>query len=181
MKKWIIFVLAILLLTALLTVYFTSGFTKSVLSGKIYRPQNVYEEIWNLVVTEAHTTKQTVLTTSTKDANVDFDFGFEFVGIHIPECNVTIGWWNTTENTELSFLFSSHLDGDGDHVHFVYNYKTKTLFGNTEFSFLLENFLKDYFQWCEASTDFSSDYSIESLGDIPFQYVNPLWVRELSN
>lgn len=136
MKKWIIFVLAILLLTALLTMHFTSGFTKNVISGKIYRPQNVYEEIWNLVVTEEHTTKQTVLTTSTKDADVDFDFGYEFVGIHIPECNVTIGWWNNTEDTELSFLFSNRLDGDGDYVHFVYNYKTKTLFGNTEFSFL---------------------------------------------
>ena len=95
--------LSTLLLTALLTVYFTNGFTKNILSGKIYRPQNVYEEIWNLVVTEEYTKKQTVLTTSTKDADVDFDFGFEFVGIHIPECNVTIGWWDTNGDTELSF------------------------------------------------------------------------------
>ena len=93
---------------------------------------------------------------------------------------LSIGWRSTNGNTELSFLFSSRVDGDVDRIHFLYNYETKTLFGDTEFSYLLENFLVDYFQWCENSTDFSSNYSVESLGDIPFQYINPIWKRELS-
>lgn len=180
MKKWIIILLIILLLVALLTICITGGFTKNILTGKIYHPQNVYEEIWNLVVAEEFRAEQTVLTTSTNNAAVDFDLGIDFVSIHIPDCNVSIGWRSTNGNTELSFLFSSRVDGDVDRIHFLYNYETKTLFGDTEFSYLLENFLVDYFQWCENSTDFSSNYSVESLGDIPFQYINPIWKRELS-
>ena len=77
MKKRLIIVLVAFLSIALLITAFTGGFTKGVLSGKIYRPQNVYEEIWNLVLIEQHTRNQTVLTASTKDAEVDFDFGFD--------------------------------------------------------------------------------------------------------
>lgn len=181
MKKRTIIVCTAILLLAILITALTGGFTKGILSGKIYRPQNVYEEIWNLVLTEEHTRNQTVLTTATKDAYVDTDFGFEFVGVYIPECDVMIGWRFTNGARELSFFFLSRPDGDGDYVNFLYNYETKTLFGNEEFSFLLENFLQDYFQWCEDSADFSSDYSIESLEDVPFQYINPLYLRELSN
>ena len=78
MKKWIIvtlmsLILSTLLLTALLTVYFTNGFTKNILTGKIYRPQNVYEEIWNLVVTEEHT--------KNLFGDTEFSFGKLFDGL----------------------------------------------------------------------------------------------------
>ena len=70
MKKWIIILLIILLLVALLTICITGGFTKNILTGKIYHPQNVYEEIWNLVVAEEFRAEQTVLTTSTNYPSV---------------------------------------------------------------------------------------------------------------
>lgn len=68
----------------------------------------------------------------------------------------------------------SRLNKDDDSIHFVYNYETKTLYGNTEHSYILENFLEDYFKWCEDSEDFSSDYSMESLGDVTFQYTKDI-------
>ena len=173
MKKRLIIALVAFLSIALLITVFTGGFTKGVLSGKIYRPQNVYEEIWNLVLIEQYTRNQTVLTSSTKDAEEDFDLGYDFVGIHIPECNVTINWRSGGE--ELSFLFSLR---QGGYVNFVYNYKTKILFGDADFSYIMENFLTDYFEWCEAASDFSSGYSAEYLGDATFQYVNPIWERK---
>ncbi len=175
MKKWMIIILTATLSIVLVVTVLTGGFTKGVLSGKIYRPQNVYEEIWNLVLIEQYAHDRTVLTASTKGAEVDFDFGFEFVGIHIPECNVTISWWRFGAGKELSFLFPL---GQGEYAHFVYNYETKTLFGDREFSYLMDHFLADYFVWCEAATDFASGYSTEALGDFAFRYENPLWKRE---
>lgn len=169
-------VLIALLSIALILTVLTAGFTKGILSEKIYRPQNVYEEIWNLVLTEQHTGNQTVLTSSTNDTVVDFDFGYEFVGIHIPECNVTVGW--ESEGEELFFLFPLE---HGEYAHYIYNYDTKTLFGDADFNYLIENFLTDYFEWCEESSDFTSGYSAESLGCFTFQYENPIYNRELSN
>lgn len=178
MKRWIIYISVAILFIGLLATFFTGGFKKGILSERIYRPQNVYEEIWNLVLTEQKTSKQTVLTSATKDAVLDFDFGFDFVGIHIPECNLTIGWRRTEDVQELSFLFSL---GQGEYAHFIYNYEAKTLFGNTDFSYLMENFLTDYFAWCTAAADFSSAYCLESLGDFAFQYENPIYNRKLSS
>ena len=182
MKKWIVIVLSVILSTALLITLviavFTGGFKKGIFTGKIYRPQNVYEEIWNLVLIEQYTSNRTVLTSATKDAEEDFDFGIEFVGIHIPECNVTISWYRADGVKELSFLFPL---GKGKYTRFVYNYETKTLFGDADFSYLMENFLMDYFEWCEVATDFSSGYSAEFLGEFTFKYANPIYNRELSS
>lgn len=149
MKRWIIYVSVAILFIGLLATFFTGGFKKGILSERIYRPQAV----------------------------VDFDFGFDFVGIHIPKCNLTIGWRRTEDVQELSFLFSL---GQGEYVHFIYNYEAKTLFGDTDFSYLMENFLTDYFAWCTAAADFSSAYCLESLGDFAFQYENPIYNRKLS-
>ena len=58
-------------------------------------------------------------------------------------------------------------------------YETKTLYGDTDFSYLMDNYLEDYFQWCADDPDFSSGYSLDSLGKHTFEYVNPIWMREL--
>lgn len=165
MKKWMIILLTVIISFALIITILTGGFKQGLLSKKIYYPQNVYEEIWNLVLMEQHTKKQTVLTTSTKDAEADFDLGVEFVGIHIPECNLTIGWRG--EGKVLSFLFFL---GNANYVLFLYNYETKTLSGGAPLSYLTDNFLTDYFEWCEVDADYSSKYSAEHLGDFKFQY-----------
>lgn len=171
MKKRMIVVLTVLLAVVLAVVLcitaVTDGFTKGKISGKIYRPRNVFEEIWNLVLTEQYTGKQTVLTTATKDAYVDFDFGFHFVGVYIPESSTSIHWdWEQGKREGISF--SVHL-GDRKNVYFTYNYETKTLSGETDFSYLKDMFLTNYFEWCKASSDFSSAYAIDALGDVTFQ------------
>lgn len=170
MKKRLIIVLSVVLAVVLAVVLcitaVTDGFTKGKISGKIYRPRNVYEEIWNLVLTEQYTGKQTVLTTATKDAYVDFDF-VSFVGVYIPESNTSIHWdWE--QGKREGIRFSVYL-GDRKNVHFTYNYETKTLSGETDFSYLKDMFLTNYFEWCKASSDFSSAYAIDELGDVTFQ------------
>ena len=64
----------------------------------------------------------------------------------------------------------SRLNKDDDSIHFVYNYETKTLYGNKEQAYLL----KDYFKWCADSKEYSSDYAMDSLGDVTFQYVEKI-------
>lgn len=164
MKKWMIVALVVVLSVVLCITVVTDGFTKGKISGVIYRPRNVFEEIWNLVLTEQYTGKQTVLTTATKDAYVDFEFGFHFVGIYIPEANTSIHW--RTEGEELRFHVYL---GDRKDVSFIYNHETKTLFGDSDFSYLKDMFLANYFEWCKASSDFSSAYTIDALGDVTFQ------------
>lgn len=166
MKKWLCISFIALLLLASIVTLLTGGFQKGVLSGRIYRPRNVYEEIWNLVLTEEYSEKDTVLTTGTNDSDVDFDFGIEFVGIHIPECNITICW--ESEGKELCFLFSERLDRNGPYIRFIYNYETQTLIGNTHFSYFMENFISDYFDWCKADREFNSNYDTEALGEYEF-------------
>lgn len=178
MKKWMIIVLAVILSVVItllaIVLALTGGFTKGVISNWIYRPQNVYDEIWNLLLTEEYTRNKTVLTSATKDAEEDWDLGIDFVGIHIPECSTTVCWWRN-DGKELAFLFY----GEESDAMFIYNYETKTLYGDADFSYLMENFLEDYFQWCADDPDFSSGYSLDSLGKHTFEYVNPIWTREL--
>jgi len=119
-----------------------------------------------MVSTEQHTKKSTPLT-STEESFVDFDFGIDFVGIIIPECNVTVGWWNVEGTKELSFLFWLE---KGEYVHFLYNRQSKTLFGDRALSYLMDNFLADYFKWCKAADGFSVSFSEDDPGDFLFRY-----------
>ena len=175
MKKWLRIVLSAVLLAVLIFAIFTGGFQKGKISGKLYTPDNVYEEIWNLFVTEEHTRNKTVLTSSTEGAYQDWDFGFHFVGVYIPEHNFSINW--STYHEEIGFNFWY----EETDVHFIYDYKTKTLYGDTEFSHLMDNFLTHYFEWCAEDSDFSSDYSPDSLGEYTFKYVNPIYMRNIKD
>ena len=174
MKKWLLIVLSSILLATLIFAIFTQGFQKGMFSGRLYTPDNVYEEIWNLFVMEEHTRNKTVLTSSTEDASEDWDFGFHFKGVHIPQCNLLITW--STYQDEIGFS----LWYDETDVHFIYDYKTKTLYGDTEFSYLMDHFLTHYFEWCAEDSDFSSEYSADSLGDFTFKYVNPIYIRNIN-
>jgi hypothetical protein len=193
MKKWIIIAIAIILLIALtlslLMTWLRMAFKVAyrllasidMYSRKISQPQNVYEEIWNLLLTEERTSKNTVLTTSTEDAEVDWEALGGFEGVHIPECHMSIRWWTyNNRETELYFTISRSSDWH-ENARYIYNRTTNTLYGDTAESFLLDNFIKDYFQWCEDAENFSSDYSMEDMGDVTFQYVEDLWDREQSN
>jgi len=185
MKKWKIILAVILSITLNIAVFggvfaiLTQGFTKGVLTDKIYRPQNVFEEIWNLLLVEERTSKQTVLTTGTKDAYVDTDLGFDFVGVYIPENRASIHWYRPTGGgKELKLLYDSRQVGD---IQYIYNYETKTLYSDGDFSYLLNYFLAHYFNWCAVDPNFSSNFSKDHLGYYSYQYVNPIWQRELTD
>ena len=190
MKKWIIFAVAIILLAAVLLTL-TVNWLKTVFTEffslfvgvplfpsdtrketmKISHPQNVYEEIWNLLLIEEYSNKKTVLTSSTEGARERHGReGFQY--IQIRECNTSISWYTINGEEELYFYLVLSPDGLMD-AKYTYNRTTKTLYGETELYFLLENFLEDYFQWCEESEDFSSNYSMKAMGEFAFQYADP--------
>ncbi len=138
--------------------------------SELKETRNVFDEIWNLMVLERYSVKQTVLTSSTKDAYVDYDLG-EFESIVIPHFNLNISWWSSGDGErELCFFYRI---GDGEYAIFLYNYKSKTLYGDTDFSYLIDNFLTDYFEWCNDDTR----YCIDNLGDYTFEYANPIYNR----
>ena len=190
MKKWIIFAIAIILLIALTLTLFVTWLRMAFkvafrlfanidfYSRKISQPQNVYEEIWNLLLTEEYSQEKTVLTTSTEGAKEDWELFSQFVGVYIPESNVSLHWDTFDGETELKIYVSTHSSNPYKAtLTFSYNRTTNTLYGDTEELFLLENFLEDYFEWCEDSEEYSSDYSMDSLGDVTFQYVEEIWNR----
>ncbi len=198
MKRWIIFTIVFILLIALiltllvtwLRMAFNAAFklfasikTEPLFyPNKIDHPKNVYEEIWNLLLIEQYSNKKTVLTSSTEGAREHHnreDYPDSFKYIQIRECNTSISWYTINGEDELYFYLVLSPDGIMN-AKYTYNRTTKTLYGETELYFLLENFLEDYFQWCEESEDFSSDYSMESLGEFSFQYADPAQRNEQS-
>ena len=173
MKKTVLCLLVLALFCVLLTgctgermfLYLMAAPDDHKTSEWIDRPQNVFEEIWNLVLTEQHTDRDTVLT-STARSEVDYDLGVEFVGIHIPACNVTVGWYEAENGKQLSLLFPL---GKGEYVRFCYDRETKTVYGNADISYLKKEFLSAYFSWCEWSYVYDSDFSIDTLGGFQFR------------
>jgi len=157
----------VVLLILLPTLWLTNCFTKSRLTSKIYRPDNVYEEIWNMVVAEQFG-GETVLTTSTEGTYVKFGLG-EFEQVNIPELDMAILWMYDPHKL-LEFFFKT----EEGYVHFVYDYETKTLYGEEQSEFLMENFLKYYLEWNKEETKYSPD----DLGSVPFKYVNNVFGRE---
>lgn len=162
MKRKIKITIALVIVALLIilpTLWLTNCFTKSKLTGKIYRPDNVYEEIWNMVVAEQFG-EPTVLTTSKEDSRVQYDFG-GFGYISIPEHNMWMKW----EYRMLSFYFFE--DGERENANFLYDYETNTLYGEAEFEYYVENFLQHYFEWNKEETK----YSLDNLGNAAYEYV----------
>lgn len=157
----------VVLLILLPTLYLTTCFTKSKLTGKIYNPDNVYEEIWNMVVSEQFG-KPTVLTTTTEGAYAKFGLG-EFEQVNIPELKMCVLWLRDPHKL-LEFFFIT----EEGYIHFAYDYETKTLYGDEQPEFLMENFLQYYFEWNKEETKYSPD----NLSNIPFKYVDSIFNRE---
>lgn len=164
--KIIVALVIVVLLVLLPTLWLTNCFTKSRLTSKIYRPDNVYEEIWNMVVAEQFG-GETVLTTSTEGAYTKYGLG-EFEQVNIPELDMAILWMYDPHKL-LEFFFKT----EEGYVHFVYDYETKTLYGE-ELEYLTDNFLQEYFKWNEQETD----YSLNNQGNVTFKYVNSIFNRE---
>ena len=97
-KKIIIFIAVIITIIVVATLALTNMFTKGVITGKLYRVDNVYEEIYNMVIAERNGA-ETVLTTSIEGSEVDYDFGcFENVSIPVnDEYEVVLSFVNQDE------------------------------------------------------------------------------------
>ena len=156
------------LLIILPTLWLTNCFTKSKLTSKIYRPENVYEEIWNLVVLEQFG-GETVLTTSTEESYEKYNLG-GFEHIVIPEYNMSISW----EYQPYKMLLIYFCNVGGECAGFLYDYETNTLYGEADFEYFAEHFLQHYLEWNKEETK----YSLDNLGNANFQYVESVFNLE---
>ena len=172
LKISVLVVLVVLLFVVALTGFFTQG----IISNHIYFPQNVFEEIWNMLAVEKRG-GETLLTTGSEDAYVDWDFGIDFVGVYIPSCNASLHFrWYNHEIEHMTIYFWL----DDAHYQFRYVYETKVLYGDVEHAYLVENLLVDYFQWFEATSHLSSKFSLDDLGDYTYQFADPIYSYELT-
>ena len=138
----LISVLAILAAVLALTNFFTKG----VITGKLYRVDNVYEEIWNMVTSEKNGT-QTILTTSIEGSEVVYDHGF-FQQVSIPvndEYWVALCFCQNKFNQDELVIWLFEYNDDHDTPLYVYNYQTNTLYGNRAESHLIDKFISFYY------------------------------------
>ena len=132
----------------------TNMFTKGIISGKLYRVDNVYEEIWNMVNSEKNGT-QTILTTSIEGAEVDYDLGF-FQQVNIPINDEYIIALSFYQDELCIWLFEKN-SKNHDAACYVYNYQTNTLYGNQEESHLIDKFTSLYYSWVGNGGKFNSE------------------------
>lgn len=149
-KKIIIFSAVIITITVVTILSLTNMSTKRTITGRLYRVDNVYEEIYNMVISERNGS-QTILTTSIEGSEVDYDFGcFEQVNIPVnDEYSVVLSFVN---QDELSILIFENNNFENDSIrrkssHYVYNYQSNTLYGNGEEAHLIEAFISPYYSW----------------------------------
>lgn len=174
MKRRIIVIAAVIVAVLFVGAYLTGFFTKGVFSNHIYFPQNVYEEIWNMLVEETWG-RTTMLSTIPDGAHRYcsrfYSYGVtyeEFAYISIREPEVMIRW---TSEEDMRILLSV----DKKDVNFVYAFDEQILYGEAEEAALLENFLTDYFHWHEVSSYASSRFSTDDLGAYTYQQVDSVW------
>ena len=146
----------------------TRGYTQGVLTHRIYNVENVFDEIWNLVISESHGTR-TILTKSTEGAFADYDL-WQFSGLHIPEIGIGIAIHEFNEFKECDFYV--HEDGQERPTNeFVYSYPNKTLSYDGDLDSFKNGFLKAYFEWAGKS----SKFALDRLGQFETVFCDPIW------
>jgi len=161
-KKIIISSIATISIIVIAVLTLTNMFTKGVITGKLYRVDNVYEEIWNMVNSEKYGT-QTILTTSIEGSEVVYGLGcFEQVSIPVnDEYRVALSFGQDELRIWLFDKNSKNHD-----ACYVYNDQTNTLYGNQEESHLIDKFISLYYSWAENEGKFHS----ENQGDYTFVF-----------
>ena len=159
-KKIIIFIAVIITIIVVATLALTNMFTKGVITGKLYRVDNVYEEIYNMVIAERNGA-ETVLTTSIEGSEVDYDFGcFENVSIPVnDEYEVVLSFVNQDELGILIFENNNFEDNATRRKSsfYVYNYHSNILYGDREEAHLIEIFISPYYSWIGNKEKFNLD------------------------
>ena len=159
-KKIIIFSAVIITIIVVAILVLTNMFTKGVITGKLYRVDNVYEEIYNMVISERNGS-QTILTTSIEGSEVDYDFGcFEQVNIPVnDEYTVVLSFVNQDE-LGIWIFENNNFENNGTRRKsslYVYNYQSNTLYGNREEAHLIEIFISPYYSWIGNKERFNLD------------------------
>lgn len=168
-KKIIIFSAVIIAIIVVAILALTNLFTKGVITGKLYRVDNVYEEIYNMVISERNGS-QTILTTSIEGSEIDYDFGC-FQQVNIPvndEYDVVLTFVNQDELGILIFE-NNNFENNGirrKSSFYVYNYQSNTLYGDREETHLIEIFILPYFSWARNKEKFNLD----NYGNYTFVY-----------
>ncbi len=167
-KKVIIIGIVAITIVVAFVLALTNMFTRGAITGKLYRVENIYEEIWNTVNSEKNGNR-TVLTTAIEGSWVDLDFGF-FQNVIIPvndEYSVSLSFHqNKFYQYELYIWLFEKNSGNHDTPLYVYNYETNTLYGKREESLLTEKFTSLYCSWVGNDGKFN----LENPGDYTFVF-----------
>ena len=139
------------------------------------RPQNVFDQIYYEYKKVEHKI-DSVLVSGTDSAEAMYDrnlFLFEFIGVSIPDLHMYLAEYDGY----LHITFIQYDDrGQDASIHFVYNPKTKKLYGERAMRYLEDNFLVYYFQWW-ADAGKENDYSYDDLGKFTFIASEKAWVE----
>ena len=135
----------------------------------VRRPQNVYDEIWNLFVAQWQG-ETTLLTTATE--NAEFRAFENSITLSMPEGDAFLRWSsgysNKKEDYEADVIWIRVWDSEGEEYGYFYDTYSKEIRSDDYEKYLLE-FVMRYFQWCEESADFSSSFSPDNLGKYTFR------------
>ena len=159
MKKIIVFSVVAIVIIVASVLSLTNMFTKGVITGKLYRVDNVYEEIYNMVISERNGAK-TILTTSIEGAEVIYEFGC-FLKVDIPVNDEYVVVLSFVHQNELSIWIYENNNFEDNSTRrksslYVYNYQSNTLYGNREEAHLFEVFISRYYSWTGNDGKFNS-------------------------
>ena len=165
MKKSTIVIIAFVLIYVVCALF--SAFEPTL--KRVRNPQNVYDELWNLFVAESQG-ETTVLTTATKDTR--FRITDESISLSIPEGNIVLEWdcssYNAKGKQGKGVLRIRMWDDDGKSHWYWYDNESKVLRGE-DAEMYMKRWLRKYYQWCEESDTFSSQFSADDRGTYTYQ------------
>jgi len=163
-KKKALLTCGLILVTVTVTVLsLTGGFTRSAISGKLYRVDSVFEEIQNLLASEERG-QSTVLTTAVEGAERHYEFGM-FEGVRIPLKNHSV-YLSFEGNKRLLSIRLTPYYHPHSFVVYLYDYRSNMLYGNGKDSLLMDVFVSNYVYWRGENGKFSADH----VGDYTYEY-----------
>ena len=165
-KRTLIFIVVTITIIVVAIAALTNMFTKGVITGKLYRVDNLYEEIYNMVVSEKNGI-QTALTTSVENSEVIYEFGL-FDQINIPvndRYTVVLGFVN---QDELSIWIFENNSTSRESSLYVYNYQSNTLYGNQPEAHLNKTFIELFY----SPVGNEAKFGLDNYGNYTFVYTD---------
>ena len=154
-KRTIIFIAVTITIIVVAIAALTNMFTKGVITGKLYRVDNLYEEIYNMVISEKNGI-QTALTTSVENSEVIYEFGL-FDKIDIPVNDRYTVVLSFVNQDELSIRIFENNSTSRQSSLYVYNYQSNTLYGNQPEAHLNKTFIELFYSLVGNKAKFGLD------------------------